>query len=358
VTDDKRFTLVLSGGGLKGLAHVGVFRALEEHGMQPSLVVGSSMGSLIAAAWGAGLGVREMLKRALEARRKDVFRVAHADMALRRMNAPAVYRREPLEELIHSLVDDRTFDQLPRSLVINTVDIDSGMQVLWGTPGLTHIRVADAVFASCALPGLFPPREIDGHHYCDGALITNLPVRAALGLGQAPVIAVHVGATTTRGGTERAGFASNYVRGFEIVMRTMLQGATRHWHGHPVLLVEPRVEHISMFSFNDTREMIEEGYRATTEALEGYRERLFVDEPGIYPQKHVRISVDRDKCIGCTACVWRAPDVFRMTSDQKAEVITEHQVWSPFDGNYIHNCPTHAISARHEEHDSAQPLTS
>jgi NTE family protein len=290
-----------------------------------------------------------MLKRAIGARRKDVFRVAHTDMALRRMNAPAVYRPDPLEALIHSLVADRTFDELPRSLVINTVDIDSGTQVLWGTPGLTHIRVADAVFASCALPGLFPPREINGHHYCDGALITNLPVRAALGLGQAPVIAVHVGVTSTQAGTERSGFASNYVRGFEIVMRTMLEGATRHWHGHPVLLVEPRVEHISMFSFNDTREMIEEGYRATTEALAEYRERLFVDEPGIYPQRRVRVVVDRDRCIGCTACVWRAPDVFRMTSDQKAEVIAEHQVWSPFDGGYIHNCPTRAITAHLED---------
>lgn len=349
MTVDKRFSLVLSGGGLKGLAHVGVFRALEEHDMQPSLVVGSSMGSLLAAAWAAGLSVKEMLKRAIGARRKDVFRVAHTDMALRRMNAPAVYRPDPLEALIHSLVADRTFDELPRSLVINTVDIDSGTQVLWGTPGLTHIRVADAVFASCALPGLFPPREINGHHYCDGALITNLPVRAALGLGQAPVIAVHVGVTSTQAGTERSGFASNYVRGFEIVMRTMLEGATRHWHGHPVLLVEPRVEHISMFSFNDTREMIEEGYRATTEALAEYRERLFVDEPGIYPQRRVRVVVDRDRCIGCTACVWRAPDVFRMTSDQKAEVIAEHQVWSPFDGGYIHNCPTRAITAHLED---------
>ena len=79
--DKRKFSLVLSGGGLKGLSHVGVFRALEEHGMAPSLVVGSSMGSLIAAAWAAGLSAAQMSKGAANVRRKDVFRVAHADMA-------------------------------------------------------------------------------------------------------------------------------------------------------------------------------------------------------------------------------------------------------------------------------------
>ncbi len=148
--DQRKFSLVLSGGGLKGLSHVGVFRAQEEHGMSPSLVVGSSMGSLIAAAWASGLSAEQMRRGAADVRRKDVFRVAHTDMAFRRMRAPGVYRREPLETLIHSIVGEQTFEQLPRRLVINTVDIDSGMQVLWGTPGLKDVKVADAVFASCA----------------------------------------------------------------------------------------------------------------------------------------------------------------------------------------------------------------
>ena len=97
------FTLVLSGGGLKGLAHIGVLRALEERGLQPGLVVGSSMGSLIAAAWASGMSIPEMTERGLAVRRKDIFQVAHVDMALKRMRAPAVYRREPLDALIDSL---------------------------------------------------------------------------------------------------------------------------------------------------------------------------------------------------------------------------------------------------------------
>ena len=68
--------------------------------------------------------------------RRDVFQVARADVAFRRLLAPALYRREPLEALIDYLVGDVTFDHLPRRLLINTVDLHSGMQVMWGLPGL------------------------------------------------------------------------------------------------------------------------------------------------------------------------------------------------------------------------------
>ena len=73
--DQRKFSLVLSGGGLKGLSHIGVFRALEEYGMAPALVVGSSMGSLIAAAWASGLSAEQMRKGAAKVQRRDVFRL-------------------------------------------------------------------------------------------------------------------------------------------------------------------------------------------------------------------------------------------------------------------------------------------
>src|SRR4051812_46342143 len=109
VNTDRPFTLVLSGGGLKGLAHIGVLRALEERALVPGLVVGSSIGSLIGAAWAAGATVPQMEAKARGIRRRDVFQVAHTDVALRRLLAPSLYRREPLEALIASLVGDVTF---------------------------------------------------------------------------------------------------------------------------------------------------------------------------------------------------------------------------------------------------------
>ncbi len=341
------FTLVLSGGGLKGLAHIGVLKALDERGLQPGLIVGSSMGSLIAAAWAAGMPIGEMIDRGLAVRRRDIFQVAHVDMALKRMRSPAVYRREPLDELITSLVGERTFHDLQRPLIINTVELNSGMQVLWGQPGLRGVRVADAVFASCALPGIFPPREIDGRYYVDGAVVENMPAQVAAAHGRGPVLAVDVGSTSSlRSNVQDEGFAATYIRGLEIVMQTMMESRLRQWTAPPLVLVHPRVEHVSMFAFGHNRELIEEGYRSTMDLLDSLQDAFDAEGQGIHPQRRVEVRVDRDRCVGCGACVMHAPWVFELDEDGRARVRQPIQSWSPLDGGYVRNCPTYAISAR------------
>jgi NTE family protein len=345
VNPERPFTLVLSGGGLKGLAHIGVFRALEERGLAPSLVVGSSIGSLIGAAWTSGASVRDMEARALKVRRRDVFQVAHVDMAIRRMQAPALYRREPLEQLIRSLVGDITFRDLSRRLLVNTTDLLSGMQVMWGLPGLLDAKVSDAVAASCALPGLFPPQMILGRAYVDGAVVENLPVRLAASLAPGPIVAVNVAATSVRRAAhETEGFAATYIRGLEIVMQTQIEGQLRDWKGPPLVLVQPRVEHISMFAFDRTEELIQAGYRATAQTLDQLGAHIHRIPAGMHPTRQLRVMVDDKRCVGCGACVVQAPKVFGLNARGKAEVLTPIQSWSPMDGSYVANCPTDAIS--------------
>jgi NTE family protein len=350
VNRDRPFTLVLSGGGLKGLAHIGVFRALEEHGLQPSLVVGSSIGSLIGAAWAAGVPLRQMEERARAVRRRDIFQVAHTDVAFRRLMAPALYRREPLEFLVRSLIGDITFRDLPRRLLVNTVDLHSGMQVLWGLPGLLDTQVADAVVASCALPGIFPPRVINGRSYVDGAVVENLPVRLAASLGSGPILAVNVAATSVvRSSDETTGFAQTYTRGLEIAMQTQIEGQLRDWQGPPLVLVLPRVEHISMFAFDRNEELLEAGYRAASQTLANLGGQLDAVPRGMHPTRKLRVLVDDARCVGCGACVVQAPKVFRLDARGKAEVHTPVQTWSPIEGAYVLNCPTYAISVEPED---------
>src|SRR5437879_8429948 len=195
VNTDTRFTLVLGGGGMKGVAHVGVLQALTERGLVPAQIVGSSVGALVGAGWSAGKSIAELREVAISLRRKDVFLVAHADMAFKRMRSPALFRREPLDALIERMVGDVTFQDLHHPLIVNTVDINSGMQVFWGLDGLDEIPVKDAVFASCALPGYLPPREIRGRFYVDGATLDNLPVGTARILGADLILAVDVSAS-------------------------------------------------------------------------------------------------------------------------------------------------------------------
>src|SRR5437879_6138984 len=207
---------------MKGLAHIGVLQALTERGLLPTQIVGSSVGALVGAAWSAGHSIAELREIAINLRRKDVFAVAHADMAFRRMRSPALFRREPLDTLIERLVGDLTFQQLDYPLVVNTVDVNSGSQMFWGLEGLDDVPVKDAVFASCALPGFLPPREIRGRVYMHGATVDNLPVGTARILGSDVIVAVDVAASTAvRADTQDEGFASAVARAAEMAMQTI-----------------------------------------------------------------------------------------------------------------------------------------
>jgi NTE family protein len=349
VSERWRFALVLGGGGMKGLAHVGALRALEERGWIPDVIVGTSIGSLLGAAWANGLNTADITDVGLSLRRADVFTIAHRDMALKRMRAPGLYHAAPLESLIRGFVGDLTFRELERRLVVATVDINSGMQVYWGLPGLADVPVADAVFASCALPGFFPPRAIDNRYFVDGALADNLPVTLAATLGVDGVVAVDVGSSSVlRADIQDDGFASVFARATEIVFQQMLETRLARWSGPPLLLVQPRVEHVPMFSFDHTRELMDEGYRATDAALDlaGAAVRSAA-AGGIFPRRLIRIGVDRERCIGCGQCVARAPQgTFRLDGSGKAVGPVDPQEWSPVDGGFIRHCPTYAITAR------------
>ncbi|MGQ0704054.1 MAG: patatin-like phospholipase family protein [Gemmatimonadales bacterium] len=341
-----QFTLVLGGGGLKGLAHIGVLRALEERGLVPGAVIGCSMGSVIGAAWACEVPLRRVEDRALALGRKDIFRIAHIDMAFKRMLAPAVYRSEPLTNLVQDLVGDVKFTDLRRRLIVSTADLNSGQQVLWGLPGLQHVRVADAVFASCALPGILPPREVDGRMCVDGAVVENLPIRAALAISQDPIVAIDVGGMRVeRHAVERKGFATVYARALEIVMQSLASAQLVNWTVPPVVLVRPRIARVSMFSFKRTPFLLAEGYRAVNETLDQLPKQLVELPPGVHPQHEVVVRVIREKCIGCGACAARAPELFVLGPDRVAQVKTERQWWSPVADGLPAVCPTQAIVA-------------
>ncbi|HVH10129.1 MAG TPA: patatin-like phospholipase family protein [Gemmatimonadales bacterium] len=343
-----RFTLVLGGGGMKGVAHIGVLQALTERGLVPAQIVGSSVGALVGAAWSAGKSLAELRDVAVNLRRKDVFAVAHADMAFKRMQSPALFRREPLDLLIHRLVGDLTFQDLHHPLVVNTVDVNSGMQLFWGLEGLDDVPVKDAVFASCAIPGFLPPREIRGRFYVDGATVDNLPVGTARILGTELILAVDVSASNAfKADTQEEGFAAVFARATEIAMQALLEFRLRDWTTPPIYYVHPRVEHISAFDFAHLRELVEEGHRATAAGLDRAAEWPRPGDPGVYPRRAVTIRVQRERCIGCGACLVQAPPgMFVLDAQGKAVVTQPNQEWSPIDGEFIRHCPTYAISAR------------
>jgi NTE family protein len=348
LTGGSRFALVLGGGGMRGLAHVGALRALHEAGWEPAEVFGTSMGALAAGAWAAGYSVAELESIAIGIRRRDVFRIAHGDMALKRMRSPALYESEPLESLVAGLLGDVTFRELPRRLVIGAVEINSGTQVYFGLPGFEDVRVADAVFASCALPGFFAPREIQGRWFMDGAVVDNFPVRLAAARGHDFVVGVDVGASSVlRADLHEAGFAAVFARASEIVFQQASEWHLKSWQGPPLLLVQPRVEHIRQFSFQHTRELMLEGERATALAIEAAGAAVRAGEAGIHPRRRMLLDVKRERCTGCGVCLSTAPPgMFRLDELGKAVAPPDPVTWSPIDGGFVRQCPAWAITAR------------
>lgn len=351
----ERTALVLGGGGLKGFAHIGVLRALDERGIRPRVYAGTSIGALIAAARAGGMSLGEMADRALALRRRDLFRINHLGMLMDRMRSPSLYLEEPLRELCTAVCPSGTFAELPTPLLVNTVDIERGTPVVWGLPGLRDVPVADAVYASCALPGFFPPGAVDGRTCVDGGTVDNLPVGIA-SLGMDAVIAVDVGSSELNRTHDivTQGFAAIYMRAATVMMHALQQHPLSDWQGPPMLLIRPHVGHHHWFSFTHTAEILEAGYVAAAAALDRIGDAL-LSPGGIYPRRMVSVSVNRDRCIGCGTCVARAPQVMALDSSGKAYVTSPAIEWSPADGDFVQQCPTEAITV--ESLDGARRTT-
>jgi NTE family protein len=340
----RRIALVLGGGGLKGFAHIGVLRALEERGIVPDVYAGTSIGALIAAAYLGGGVIDDLQARAESLRKRDLFRINHLGMLLERMRSPSIYLEEPLRALCASAIPDVTFAALPKRLLVNTVDLDRGARVVWGLPGLEDVSVREAVYASCALPGFFPPGRVADRTCIDGGVVDNLPVSIASNFADL-VIAVDVGSSDqSRRDAASAGFAGIYMRAATMMMHALQQFPLGHWHGPPMVLIRPRVDDAAWLSFTDTAANIAEGYRSATRALDRFES--YWDHPNcVYPRRRVQIDVNRDLCTGCGTCVSLAPAVMAMDGMGKAYARTHIVDWSPAEGGFVHECPTAAISA-------------
>src|SRR5690242_1481733 len=208
-SNTRRIALVLGGGGMKGFAHIGVMRALEERGIVPTTYAGTSIGALLAGARLGGMSVADLKTRAESLRRRDLFRLNHFGMLMERMRSPSIYLEDPLRELCKAVVPEGTFADLGVPLLVNTVDLERGVPVLWGSRGLQDVSVQDAVYASCALPGFFPPGKVDGRLCIDGGVVDNLPVGVP-SLSADLIIAVDVGSNDVRPVTDAMslGFAN------------------------------------------------------------------------------------------------------------------------------------------------------
>lgn len=339
-----RIALVMGGGALKGLAHVGALRAIREAGIEPAVYAGSSIGALIAAAAASGRSVEELTERALRVRRRDLFRINHMGMLMERMLSPSIYLEAPLRALCEELVDEGTFEQLGQRLLVSAVDLERGAPVVFGRPGFRDVPVRDAVYASCALPGFFPPGVVGNRACIDGGTMDNLPVNIA-GLEVDAIIAVDVGIADVphAAGAADQGFAAIFMRAATMMMHSMQQATLDSWTGPPMLLVRPKVSHINWFSFSHSEQLLEEGYETTRQSLRHLLDALAAPG-GIFPRQEMEIAVDRDRCTGCGLCAAHYPTLMGMDGQRRARPLEPVHNFSPADVSFARCCPVEAIA--------------
>jgi len=241
--------LALGGGFARGFAHLGVLKVLQQRQIRVSHIAGSSVGSILGAAYASGAP----LERIIEICRAVRFR----DIARWRVSRLGLASNQRLGALIERVFGSRQFEDLQIPLAVVATDLSAGEPVVF-----TQGNLVDPIRASCAFPGLFEPVEIGTRCLADGGLVAPVPTHAARQLGARTVIAVSVGMQDGHRGAP-----TNI---FQVVTRAV-GAAQKHqlelWERHADLVLRPDVQFLAWDDFARADEAIEAGAAATLRAL-------------------------------------------------------------------------------------------
>jgi NTE family protein len=264
--------LAFSGGGMRGLAHIGVLKVLERQGIQPYCVAGSSMGGIIAAAYACGVSAFYLEAEALRmARLRQLLRLVD----ILPLRGGVISSQRVRAYFARILGGDHDFGDLPIPLALKAVDLDSGQEVT-----LHEGSVLDAMLATSAFPGLFPPLECSGRRLVDGGLLNNLPVDLVRQMGAKIVVAINVGASADYSLHSHQASAASLIppfarNSYQAVM-LMCSALTRERlaDSPPDLMLHPRIpQGVGVFTgYRRAAEVIACGERAAQASLPWLRQ--------------------------------------------------------------------------------------
>ena len=252
-----RIGLALGGGAAKGFAHVGVIAVLEEAGLRPDYLVGTSAGSLVAALYASGKSSAELQKTAMSMEEATI-----ADWMLPLVGR-GVFRGDALGRFVNESVGGRLIEDMRIPLGVVATDLGSGQAVLFqrGDTGT-------AVRASSAVPAVFVPVKINGRDYVDGGLVAPVPVRYARQMGAELVIAVDISTAPEDSATKDT---------LQILLQTfsiMGKSINQHELREADIVVRPSLIGLKSADFSARQRAIDAGRAAMLAALPALRARL------------------------------------------------------------------------------------
>ena len=245
-----RVGLALGGGAARGFAHIGVIQVLEEAGIKPAVVTGTSAGSLVAAIYASGKTGAQMQLVA-----ETMEEAAIADWTLP-LFSRGMLRGEALARYVNTQVRARLIEDMPLPLGIVATDLNSGQSVVFqrGDTGT-------AVRASSAVPAVFQPVQISGREYVDGGLASPVPVRAARAMGAELVIAVDISSAPE--GNLAGGTLEILLQTFAIMGKSINTFELKDAD----VVVRPALQGVSSADFSARKRSIEAGRQAMLLAM-------------------------------------------------------------------------------------------
>lgn len=181
-TEEKPFKigLALGGGAMRGLAHIGAMQVMEEHGIMPDVVAGTSIGAFVGGVYACGMSLKMMERFCYSINEKDLMDVVRPRQGL--------IGGARIERMLRTLTGNRTFDQARLPFAAVATELERGERFVF-----QEGPIWEGVRASISIPGIFVPFHTGGHTYVDGGVVDRVPIAAARELGADFVIGVDVG---------------------------------------------------------------------------------------------------------------------------------------------------------------------
>ena len=255
----RKIALVLSGGSARGLAHLGVLKVLKREGFKFDLVVGSSIGALIAATYCLDIPLEHLEAIALKTTAADLIDITISRMGLTEGNK--------LENVIKKAVDGKTFEDVRIPLAITAVDIETGEDMYFTSGDMVKL-----IKASCSLPGIFKPVEYNGKLLADGGLRHHLPIAIAEKMGADFIVGVDVGFCVNKGKI------NNMLGIIMQAVQIMGEELSLHQSSKADIIIAPSLgDKVDQLSFNKASFIIKKGEEAAEEALPLLKKHLRMD---------------------------------------------------------------------------------
>lgn len=249
----KKLGFALGAGGSRGVAHIGFLRAMEEEGIYPDFISGTSMGSVVGACYASGLSPDYMEKEILKLKFSDIF-----DLSLNPIGNAALLRSQKMAKKLGQYLGKKTFEELKIPFRCVATDLISGKAVILGGTDI----VSESVIASSTIPSIFKPVQKENMLLVDGGVTCRVPIRTVREMGAEVVVGIDV-LGKIRPNDRKYNVINLLFRMFDIADCELVK--YKVGRQKPDLYIEPNLGDMVQFKFKGMDKAIEIGYQTGKE---------------------------------------------------------------------------------------------